>query len=222
MMDDPVLEATQKFIAAVENRIAKQDEMIRGQSEEIRSLREEIQTRAASTALVKPLEEVIREEMARVEFNATPGRDGRGITAAAIRDGKLFLRMTDDTEQEVGTVVGPPGKDAEGLPGKDGHDGKDGERGADSIIPGPKGDDGADGIATREELDSIIEARMADIQVRSFADAYEGVWKDGLHKRGVFTTWGGSLWLSLADTENKPGENGDWRLVVKKGSDAKR
>lgn len=139
---------------------------------------------------------------------------------------------------------GPAGKD--GVPGKDGVDGKDGnagtpgigekgERGADGIngkdgapstVPGPKGDTGecgADGIATREELHSLIEERMADIQVRTFADLYQGVYQPGTtYSRGLAVTWGGSLWLSKADTKTKPGESPEWQLIVKKGSDGRK
>jgi hypothetical protein len=42
------------------------------------------------------------------------------------------------------------------------------------------------------------------------------------YARGLLATWGGSLWLSLADTRAKPGENGDWRLVVKRGADGRK
>lgn len=115
------------------------------------------------------------------------------------------------------TIEGPPGKD-----GKDGRDGKDGTNGGDGK-PGEKGERGADGIATREELHSLIEERMADINVRSFADVYQGVYEpDRLYTRGLATTWGGSLWLALVDTKAKPGENADWRLIVKKGADGRK
>lgn len=139
---------------------------------------------------------------------------------------------------------GPAGKDgANGVDGKDGINGKDGapgigekgERGADglngkdgapSTVPGPKGDKGergADGIATREELNSIVEQRFAEIQVRTFADVYQGVYENGrLYTRGLLTTWGGSLWLSKVETRGKPGESPDWSLVVKRGDAARK
>lgn len=98
-----------------------------------------------------------------------------------------------------------------------------GDKGEDSTVPGPKGKDGdkgdrgADGMVTREEMLAEIEKRVAEINVRTFADIYRGVYKpDELYTRGVLTTWGGSLWLSLNDTKKKPGEGTDWRLVVKK------
>jgi hypothetical protein len=104
------------------------------------------------------------------------------------------------------------------VPGPKGDPGKDG---APSTVPGPKGEPGApgkDGIATREEIEAIVERKAADITVRTFADVYQGVFKpDTRYTRGLLTTWGGSLWLSLVDTSRKPGDNNaDWKLVVKK------
>lgn len=120
---------------------------------------------------------------------------------------------------------GPPGP--AGPQGERGADGLNGRDGADSLVPGPqgpKGERGADGIATREEIESIVERRMADLQVRTFADVYQGVFEPGReYTRGVLATWGGSLWLSQTETRNKPGDgNPDWKLVVKKGADGRK
>lgn len=105
----------------------------------------------------------------------------------------------------VEKIEGPPGKD--GTNGKDGADGKDG-------APGERG---TNGIGTLEDLKVAAQEVFADYQVRTFADIYQGVYKpDQLYNRGLITTWGGSLWLSLAPTTKKPGEGPDWRLVVKK------
>jgi hypothetical protein len=141
-------------------------------------------------------------------------------------------------------VVGPPGpagrdgtdgkdgapgdKGDAGLAGKDGAQGDKGERGADGLqgrdgSPGVQGERGVDGIGTREEIEAIVETRVAEIQVRTFADVYQGVYENGkLYTRGLLVTWGGSLWLSLGETRAKPGENTDWRLVVKKGADGRK
>lgn len=149
MSDDPVLQAVQKFMDAVEARLQRH-------SEEIRAAVTDLQTRTAPQAI-----------------EGAPGTDGKDGT--------------------------------NGVDGKDGKDGTQGER-------------GADGIATIEELEAAVEKRFADVQVRTFADTYQGVYKpDQPYLRGTLTTWGGSLWLSLADTQRKPGEqNPDWKLVVKK------
>jgi hypothetical protein len=93
-------------------------------------------------------------------------------------------------------------------------------------VPGPRGEHGergADGIATVAELDARIEARFAELQVRTIADSYQGVFEpDKLYARGLLATWGGSLWLSMNETRSKPGETGDWKLIVKRGADGKK
>lgn len=113
--------------------------------------------------------------------------------------------------------LGPQGeRGAEGLQGREGLAGKDGAL-------GEKGERGADGIASREELESLIEVRFADLQVRTFADAYQGVYQaDRDYTRGMLTTWGGSLFLALADTRARPEMNGDWKLIVKRGADGRK
>lgn len=115
------------------------------------------------------------------------------------------------TREAPKIVEGPPGKD--GKDGANGTDGKDGQNGID----GKPGERGSDGIATREELQAEFEKRVAELNVRTFADIYQGVYKPGeSYTRSNFTTWGGSLWLALVDTKAKPGETPDWKLVVKK------
>jgi collagen type III alpha len=137
--------------------------------------------------------------------------------------------------------IGPPGE--AGPPGRDGVDGKEGERGekgepgeagpqgergADGLhgrdgAPGPQGERGADGIATREELNEMIEQRFAELQVRTLADSYREVYRAGeTYKRGEVVTWGGSLFLAMADTAEKPETTPAWRLMVKHGRDGKR
>jgi hypothetical protein len=120
--------------------------------------------------------------------------------------------------------VGPAGEQGPvgpaGEPGPVGPQGEPGPAGP----PGDPGERGADGIATREELDALIEARFAELQVRTFADVYHGVFKPGeTYTRGALATWDGSLWLSLSDTSAKPGEkDSGWKMVVKRGADGKR
>ena len=154
------------------------------------------------------------------------------------------LKSQLETRSAPQVITGPPGP--AGTDGKDGRDGKDGvdgkpgekgERGTDGIIgrdgkdgiagkdgtPGERGERGADGIATREEIHEIIETRMADIQVRTFADVYQGVYQPSqTYGRGQLVTWGGSLWLSKTEAKTKPGESADWQLIVKKGADGKK
>jgi hypothetical protein len=142
-----------------------------------------------------------------------------------------ILKATEPLKEEIRSLrsaletrsisQGPPGKDGkDGTDGKDGVDGKNGVDGKD----GAPGERGANGIATPEELDARIEARFADLQVRTFADVYQGVYDPAkTYTRGVLTTWGGSLWLSQAqEPKTKPGENGDWKLIVKAGRDGRK
>lgn len=137
----------------------------------------------------------------------------RAFARSEIRAQRLELKaeLANEIRAELKIVEGPPGKD--GKDGANGVDGKDGKDGTD----GKHGERGVDGIATREEMLQEIEKRVAEINVRTFADIYQGVYKSGeLYTRGVLTTWGGSLWLSLNETKAKPGETPDWKLVVKK------
>lgn len=129
---------------------------------------------------------------------------------------RAYIRLAVEAEfakQKPETRSAPEPKVIEGPAGKDGTNGKDGVDGKD----GTPGKDGVNGIATREELKAAAQEVFADFQVRTFADVWQGTYKPGeLYTRGVFTTWGGSLWLALSDTKAKPGETPDWKLVVKK------
>lgn len=218
MNDDPVLTAVQRFIDAVELRL-------RTQADDTRSALAEIQTRSAVAPVQGPPGPAGKDGE-----RGQDGRDGttgaKGDVGPAGKDGDRGApgeRGVDGLQGRDG-APGAPGE--RGLPGERGADGLAGRDGAASVIPGPKGDTGArgaDGIATQAELDALIEARFAELQVRTFADVYQGVFEaDKLYTRGLLATWGGSLWLSLNDTRSKPGENGDWRLIVKKGSDGRK
>jgi hypothetical protein len=192
MIDDPVLVSVQRFMDAVEQRLTKYADENRTLRDEVRSLMGELQTRAVPVA-------------------GPPGPAGRDGT-----DGK------DGARGEKGDV-GPAGKD--GLPGPQGDKG---ERGADGLqgrdgTNGKDGERGADGTSSPAEIEAIVEKRVAEINVRTFADIYQGVYKPGnLYARGLLATWGGTLWLSLKDTQAKPGEGADWRMVASKGADGRK
>lgn len=127
------------------------------------------------------------------------------------------LRAALSDLQTRSVPAGPQGE--RGETGPAGPQGEPGPAG----VPGERGERGADGIATLEELDARIEARFAELQVRTFADVYQGVYEPGTtYTRGLLATWGGSLWMSLSDTSTKPGESTDWRLVVKRGADGRK
>lgn len=137
----------------------------------------------------------------------------RAFARSEIRAQRLEFKaeLAKELLAEFKQIEGPPGKD--GANGTNGVDGKDGINGSD----GKPGERGTDGMVTREEMMAEIEKRVVEINIRTFADIYRGVYKpDELYTRGVLTTWGGSLWLSLKDTKGKPGDSPDWKLVVKK------
>lgn len=128
--------------------------------------------------------------------DGAPGADGKdGVGLAGClkdADGCLVLTMTNGTVIKLGRVDGE-----KGIPGEAGKDGRD----------GLDGKDGTPGVDGRTEI--------------NIADVYEGVWKEGLHKRGSLVTWGGSLWLAKADTQSKPEATDDWVLITKRGRDGK-
>lgn len=68
-----------------------------------------------------------------------------------------------------------------------------------------------------------LEKRVAELEAKTFADSYKGVFRGGPHKRGDVITSGGSLWLATRDTKGRPGDDSrDFRLIVKKGRDNSR
>jgi hypothetical protein len=84
-----------------------------------------------------------------------------------------------------------------------------------SVIQGPKGDKGDPGEQGPQGAPGMITAE-------ALADAYKGIWEEGEHERGEIVTWGGSLWLALAKSSDRPGEaNENWKLIVKRGRDGK-
>lgn len=207
MSDDPVLSAVQRFMDAVESRIARQDT-------EIRSLRDELQTRAAVPSFTIPAPIPGKDGE-----NGKDGTNGRGIARAEVREaGDLIFLYTDGTEQNVGRIVGEKGKD--GVDGKDAVavDGKDGKDGLD----GKDGERGADGIASQEEIESLIETRFADVQTRTLADFHQRTFAPGTnYKRGGVVAWSGATWLAMADTGATPGTSPDWQLLAKQGRDGR-
>lgn len=148
--------------------------------------------------------------------DGSDGRDGVGIERIRQVEGRLEVRLTDGQEIDLGRVVGPEGE--KGEKGERGSDGAPGERGE----PGPAGRDGTDGVATREELEALVEERFRDVQARTLADLYRGVFRNGEdYSRGELATWDGCLWLAQGDTRARPGTNGDWNMITKKGRDGR-
>lgn len=182
-------------LAAVQRFMDAVETRLTRHAEETRSALSDIQTRAAQ--------------------HGPPGE--RGADGAPGRDGRDGVDGKDGAPGEKGDKGDPGERGERGADGLHGRDGKDGER-------GERGERGADGVATLEEIDARIEARFAELQVRTIADSYQGVFQPGTtYARGLLATWDGSLWLSMQDTTAKPGEkDSGWKMIVKRGADGRR
>ncbi len=67
-----------------------------------------------------------------------------------------------------------------------------------------------------------LEKEVADLRVKSLADAFRGTWMPGtVFARGSLAVHDGSLWLAMVDSSEKPGASGDWKMVTKRGRDGK-
>lgn len=150
------------------------------------------------------------------------GEDGRGIESVTVEDGRLVLRFTDGSEQDAGEVVGPQGPiGPAGEPGERGADGAAGERG-ERGEPGERGERGEDGVASREEIEALVEERFRDVQVRTLFDSHRGTYKRGeSYRKADVVAWGGSTWGAVAATTDEPGTSADWKLLAKKGRDGR-
>lgn len=80
-------------------------------------------------------------------------------------------------------------------------------------LPGPpgkdgvKGQDGVDGTPGKDGLAGL---------------SFEGVYQDGqTYDKGNLVTWAGSSWHCNTATMSKPGESGDWTLMVKRGQNGR-
>jgi hypothetical protein len=75
---------------------------------------------------------------------------------------------------------------------------------------------------SREEVERIVDDRLATAAHRTFADMWQGGYQRGTkYERGQAVTEGGSVWLALASTEGVPGASSDWKLIVKRGRDGR-
>lgn len=123
-----------------------------------------------------------------------------------------------------------------GLPGEPGEAGPRGPRGerGERGLDGREGKDGRDGIATRDELLTLVRDAVAERVATVVAETvaaelknwpkpeYKGVWAEGgEYLRGNFATWGGSMWHANVDTTDRPGESDAWTLAVKHGRDGR-
>jgi hypothetical protein len=190
------------------------------------------------------------EEVAALVPKGQDGKDGSdGLPGAPGEPGRDGVDGKDGRDGIDGKD-GDPGRDGEkgldGAPGRDGIDGKNGVGLAGVLrdhegcvvftltdgaivklgkFDGRDGEPGKDGAPGRDVDPEFVRAAIKDEVQRQvtapLADAYKGVWKPGVYKRGDVVTWGGSLFIAAADTEAKPESAEDWKLAVKRGRDGK-
>lgn len=147
-----------------------------------------------------------------------PGRDGIGLTGAVInRSGVLVLTLSDGTVRELDVVVGRDG--APGEPGKDGRDGKDGKDGLsfEDFVFEPE---------IRDRTVVLTWSNGAKTERREWRLPIildRGVYRhEAKYEAGDAVSFGGSIWIAQADTDEKPGEGSTaWRLAVKHGRPGK-
>lgn len=129
------------------------------------------------------------------------GKDGAGIQDLLIdRDGNLVATMTDGRTKSLGRVVG-----------------KDGERGKD-------GKDGADFTEVRFEYDGEralkVIGKGGELVCRLPIPIDRGYWKKGAFEQADIVTEGGTAYIALKDTSEKPSpSSADWRILARKGRD---
>jgi hypothetical protein len=148
-----------------------------------------------------------------------PGRDGApgpaGERGAAGQDGAPGLAG----DRGLDGALGRDGRD--GLQGPIGANGKDGRDGVD-------GKDGLGFDDARQFCDAAnfgIEFYRAGDVIRKFtwplptlADHHCGAFVVGAsYKRGQCATFGGSTYLCLRDTDQKPKQSEDWRPIAEHG-----
>jgi collagen type III alpha len=80
------------------------------------------------------------------------GADGVSVVDVAVKDGDLWVTLSNGAKHNAGRVVGPQGE--KGDPGERGKDGAPGERG-ERGEPGRDGKDGADGLNGKDGADGL-------------------------------------------------------------------
>lgn len=143
-----------------------------------------------------------------------PGNDGVGLAGALLsRDGNLVVTLTDGTTRDLGVVIGK-----DGAPGKDGRDGKDG-LGFDEFVLEPEYD-GERTLRLRwADAKGNEQMREWRLPILLYREIYKA---DASYEAGDAVRYGGSLWLAVRDTSEKPGDGcKDWRLVARAGRDGR-
>ena len=150
-----------------------------------------------------------------------PGKDGQDGASVSVEDvermveGKVAGWALDFERRAQGVLERAVDRIPKPADGKDGCDGVDGLGFDDLSIE----HDGERRISLKFSRGDICKAFAVDLPVVLDRGVYK---PDGEYQKGDAVTWGGSLWIAQKDgPESKPGEDGSWRLAVKKGRDGK-
>lgn len=203
--------------------------------------------RADAAILAGQLRERADADTARVAASLATVRDG--MPGADGRDGEPGAPGADGRDGLDGAAGkdGPPGADAapgsDGAAGQDGAPGLAGKDGADGI----DGRDGLDGAGIAEAFigrDGELVLTYTDGRIKNLgagfardlnadairgmvsaaaADLWKGVWEAREYQRGDWATYGGSLFVAVADVtaKDQPAASEGWRLALKRGRDGK-
>jgi hypothetical protein len=137
-----------------------------------------------------------------------PGINGTSVTVEQFRDlfEASYARFELETERRIMDLVQRT-LDRVPLP----KNGKDGV-GLDDLNIVRDGRKVRHEYLRDGEVVKVFEYKSDDLQ-------YREVYRSGEHyDRGDVVSWGGSIWIALADTVAAPnGKNGDWKLAVKEG-----
>ena len=141
------------------------------------------------------------------------GKDAAPVSEAAIADSvaarfeRRFADLSLSWERQARDAIS---KAIDRLPvPRDGRDGKD-------ALP-------IDALSIQHDGERSLTIKLGDQQhtVHVPAIIYREVWREGRYTKGDAVTYGSSLWIARADTDEAPGTGKDWQLAVKKGRDGK-
>lgn len=154
-----------------------------------------------------------------------PGAKGErgepGAPAAPVDMEALKAFLTGEIKMQMAALPpAAPGRDGrDGLPGMNGKDGIDGANGADGFsLEDFSAETSEDGRTLTLKFARGTCQREFNLRLR--AVKYCGIWEEGEHKQDDIVTLGGSAWIAVRETSERPGTPGidtGWRLMVKEG-----
>lgn len=172
---------------------------------------------------IKHLEDQVKALPAPVQFkepeNGLPGKDGQpgekgadgtGLAGAIIdRDGCLVITLTNGEVKSLGKVVG-----------QDGSNGKDGTDGLSLDAFDLEYIEASHEVCVK----ATCNGRTKELRYPAGGIRPAGYWREGTKAiPGEAWVHGGSLWIAMKATEQKPATNADaWIIAARAGKDGER